>query len=121
MSRWRPWTLAARYPPSDILVPEVGAEVVLVGLDGLSKDAKEDRRAVGVLIDRDCLRAGPSRLALLVLTQRALPSGRGAERQVERLGPLTEGAGPVSGDAGAPAKLSSQFQTVGFHAISACR
>jgi hypothetical protein len=47
--------LAARSPPSDILVPEVGAEVVLVGLDGLTKDATEDRRAVRALIDRNCL------------------------------------------------------------------
>ena len=72
---------------------------VCVGLDRLAEDATEDRRAVGVLVDRDRLPGRPSRLALPVLTQRALPSRRGAERWIERIGP--EGAGPVSGDAAA--------------------
>jgi hypothetical protein len=76
-----------------------GAEVVVVGFDGLAKDATEDRRAVGALMDCDRLRGRPSRLALSVITQRALPSRRGAKRQIERPGLLTEDAGSVCGDA----------------------
>jgi hypothetical protein len=81
---WPPrgrWSSAA-FPPAACaeVLRNLVAQVVCFGLDRFAEDATEDRRAVGVLMDRGRLPGRPSRLALPVLAQRALPSRRGAER-----------------------------------------